>query len=270
VAAPTPKQAAPPESPPSADGHELRMGIMEHLVELRNRLTWAFLAFLIGAVIGFAVAGPVLEYLITPYADLFPETGRQLIVLGPTGAVVTYLRVSLLVGGIVAVPMSTYQIMRFIVPGLTRKEKRYVMLSIPAVAVLFVAGVAFSWFVLMPPAITFLEGFQDGIFAAQWEAGQYITFVTALLFWMGVAFQTPLVFFMLSLLGVVSAGLLIRSWRIAIVISAVAAAFITPTVDPVNMFLVMGPLLVLYLVSIILTMIGWRIGGHHWDWQDER
>jgi len=265
VAAPTPKQA-PPAPPTDADGHELRMSIMGHLVELRNRVTWAFLAFVIGAVIGFAVAGPVLEYLITPYSDLFPETGRELIVLGPTGAIVTYLRVSLLVGGIIAVPMATYQVMAFIVPGLTRKEKRYVMLSVPGVAVLFVAGVAFSWVILMPPAITFLEGFQDGIFAAQWEAGQYITFVTALLFWMGVAFQTPLVFFMLSLLGVVGARALMRSWRIAIVTAAVAAAFITPTVDPVNMGLVMGPLLVLYAFSIVLAAIGWRIGGHHKKW----
>jgi len=270
VAAPTPKQAPAPASPPPDDGHELRMSLIEHLVELRNRLTWAFLAFVIGASIGFVVAGPVLEYLITPYSDLFPETGRELIVLGPTGAIVTYLRVAMLVGGIIAVPMSTYQVMAFIVPGLTRKEKGYVILSIPAVAVLFVAGVGFAWFVLMPPAITFLEGFQDGIFAAQWEAGQYITFVTALLFWMGVAFQTPLVFFMLSLLGIVNAGVLLRSWRIAIVISAVAAAFITPTVDPVNMFLVMGPLLVLYAFSIILTWIGWRIGGHHRSWRSER
>jgi len=85
--------------------------------------------------------------------------------------------------------------------------------------------------------------------------------VTSLLFWMGVAFETPLVFFILSLLGVVTARGLIRGWRIAVIASAVAAAFITPTVDPVNMFLVMGPLLGLYVFSILLVAIGWRLSG---------
>ena len=247
--------------PTEDGGHELRMSFFDHLGELRNRVMWAFIALFVGSVVGFLVAGPVLEQLIRPYADLYPEGGRELITLGPTGAIVAYVRVSILVGGIFAVPVVVYQLLAFIVPGLTRKERRYLLSSIPAVALLFLVGVAFAWLVLTPPAIRFLEGFQDGIFTAQWEAGQYIGFVTSLLFWMGVAFETPLVFFILSLLGVVTARGLIRGWRIAVIASAVAAAFITPTVDPVNMFLVMGPLLGLYVFSILLVAIGWRLSG---------
>ena len=111
----------------------------------------------------------------------------------------------------------------------------------------------------MPPAITFLEGFQEGLFESQWTADQYITFVTSLLFWMGVAFETPLVFFVLALLGFARPGPLMRNWRVAVIGAAVAAAFITPTIDPVNMMLVMGPLMALYAFSILLVFIGRRL-----------
>lgn len=256
--APTPT----PELPPPDDGHELRMSLLEHLLELRDRVMWSMLALIIGAVIGFIFAGQALRFILEPYASLFPESDPgELIVLGPTGAILAYMRVALLIGGVIAVPTATYQLLRFVVPGLTRKERRYVLMAVPAVAVLFVAGVAFTWFILMPPAIRFLKDFQSGIFLARWEAGQYIGFVTSLLFWMGVAFQMPLFFFVLALLGVVRAGTLASQWRIAIVGVAVAAAFITPTVDPMNMFLVMGPLLALYVFSILLAWIGWRMMG---------
>jgi sec-independent protein translocase protein TatC len=134
-----------------------------------------------------------------------------------------------------------------------------VLMSLPAVTLLFLVGTAFSWFILMPPALGFLEGFQQNLFRSEWTADLYLSFVTSLIFWMGVAFETPLVFFVLGLLGLVSAMPLIRNWRVAIVGAAVAAAFITPTVDPVNMALVMGPLLALYLMSIGLVFIARRI-----------
>jgi len=203
----------------------------------------------------------VLEYLIEPYASLYPEGERELIVLGPTGGITVYLRVALLAGGVIAVPMITYQLLLFILPGLTRKERRYVFWSFPAIVGLFVGGVLFAWFILIPPAIHFLEGFQGDIFRPSWAAGQYLGFITSLLFWMGVAFEVPLVFFILAVLGLVEAKTLLRNWRGAVVATAVAAALITPTVDPVNMFLVMGPLLGLYVASIGLVAIGRRIGG---------
>jgi sec-independent protein translocase protein TatC len=235
------------------------MSLLDHLGELRNRFIWSFLSLVAGTAIGLIFAGQIMQVILDPYARLFPDGGRQLIVLGPTGAIGTYLRVALLVGGVITVPTITYQILAFIVPGLTPKERRYVLSSIPAIAVLFVAGVLFCWLILIPPAVRFLAGFQDGIFASEWEAGQYVSFVATLLFWMGIAFQTPLVFFILSLLGVLTASGLSRQWRSAVVLAAVAAALITPTVDPVNMFLVMGPLLALYAISIGLVWIGSQV-----------
>ena len=240
---------------------ELRMGFFQHLEELRRRMFFSLLALLIASAGGVILAQPILKLLIEPYSSLYPD-GQELIVLGPTGAVVAYFRVALLIGGVVAVPVITYEILMFIMPGLTRRERRYVLLAVPAIGLLFLTGALFTWFVLMPPAIAFLESFQSDVFQPEWTAEQYLSFVTSLMFWMGVSFELPLVFFILALLGMVRAGTLIRGWRLAIVGAAVAAAIITPTVDPVNMTLVMAPLLTLYLISVGMVRLGTRIGGH--------
>lgn len=243
------------------EGHELRMSLFEHLEELRKRLFRSVMGLVLGTALGMLIASPVLNYLLGPYRAINPDEAQRLLVLGPTGAVISYFRVALMLGGIVAVPIITYQIMLFVIPGLTKKERRYVLAALPAISGLFLVGVLFAWFVLMPPAIEFLEGFQSDVFQAEWAAPEYLTFVTALLFWMGVAFEMPLVLFILSLLGVVGPRMLIKQWRVAVVGAAAAAAFITPTIDPVNMLLVMGPLLALYTFSIFLVAIGRRISS---------
>lgn len=284
------RSAPPPPDVPDEDilegedGQAARMGFFQHLEELRQRLTRAALALIIGTAIGVAVAEPVLHFLVQPYCEAIASnvieqaqaleaegladgqvivTNRdcRLVSLGPTGSVVAYFRVSLMIGGIIAIPVITYQLLMFILPGLTRRERRMVLLSIPAVTLLFLVGTVFSWFVLMRPALGFLEGFQPTLFRPEWTSDLYLSFVTSLIFWMGVAFETPLVFFVLGLLGVVGVRPLISNWRIAVVGAAVAAALITPTVDPVNMALVMGPLLVLYIFSIVLVFIARRITG---------
>ncbi|MBL8132056.1 MAG: twin-arginine translocase subunit TatC [Anaerolineae bacterium] len=239
------------ENPAGADD-ELHMSLLEHLDELRQRLTKAALGLAAGVVVGFPLASPMLAYLKEPYGDRFQA-------LDPTNPVISYFRVALMIGAILSIPITTYQVMMFVLPGLTPKEKRILFRALPAITGLFIVGALFAWFILIPPALDFLVGFQSDIFVAQWTADGYLGFITALIFWMGVAFETPLIFFVLALMGLVQANTLVRNWRIAIVGSAVAAAFITPTIDPVNMFLVMGPLLTLYLFSIFLVGIGNRI-----------
>lgn len=253
--------ATEPQQEELIDGEALRMGFFEHIGELRQRLTKAMIALVIGTVIGFGLAGPALEILREPYCMIRDTQSCELLIIDPTGTIIVYFRVALMIGGILSIPMVTYQLLMFILPGLTKREKRYVILSIPATTVLFLIGTLFSWFVLMPPALGFLEGFQPTIFEPEWTADLYLSFVTSLVFWMGVAFQTPLVFFLVSLLGLVSAGTLVRQWRIAVIGASVAAALITPTIDPVNMFLVMAPLLTLYALSIVLVFFGRKISG---------
>lgn len=264
-----------PTNPESYDdGHQLRMGFLEHLVELRDRSLRVMIAIIIGTIVGFALTDTVLGILQTPFCDIVSteevtETGEviqtgedcRFQILDPAGNVIVYFRVSLLVGSILSIPYVTYQIMAFIVPGLTRKEQRLILMSIPAITGLFLVGVAFAWYILTPAALEFLNGFLSNRFYTEWTADGYLSFVTSLVFWMGVAFETPLVFFVLALLGIVTAEALAKNWRIAVVGSSIAAAFITPTIDPVNMFLVMGPLLALYVISIGLVFIGSRING---------
>jgi len=259
--APAPQESIPQDG--IDDGHQARMGLFEHLDELRVRVLRGLLALVLATVIGLFFAGNLFELLLEPYCRVASLQDCRLQTLGPTEAVVAYFRVALMAGGVVAVPAITHQILMFVLPGLTRRERTYVLLAIPAIAILFVVGALFAWLILMPPALGFLESFQPTIFKPDWTADLYLSFVTALVFWMGVAFEAPLVFFVLALLGVVRASGLARNWRIAVVAASILAALITPTIDPVNMFLVMGPLLGLYLVSIGLVAIGTRLGGHH-------
>jgi sec-independent protein translocase protein TatC len=263
------QQKTPPPMPSTpadevADGEGARMGFFEHIEELRQRLTRAVLGLLVGVGISLFFTSQLMEYLITPLNQRLVESGQtenliRLQTLGPTEGVVSYFRVALLMGGIIAIPVITYQVLAFILPGLTDRESRFLMWSILPVTILFLVGVAFAWFLMVPAAIDFLQNFQSQIFMAEWTANEYLGFITALVFWMGVAFETPLVFFTLSVMGFVTAGSLIRNWRFAIIGAAVAAAMITPTVDPANMALVMVPLLGLYVLSILLVAIGTRI-----------
>ena len=246
-----PRPVEPPEPDDLPEEEGGRMGLFEHLDELRRRLFRAVIALVIGTIVAIPLTTPILQELQAPY-------GRQFTALGPTDSVVAYFRVALMTGAILSIPITTYQVLMFILPGLTRKEKRYLLTALPAITGLFLIGAVFAWFALIPPALGFLEGFAPTIFKPEWTADLYLSFVTALIFLLLVAFQTPLIFFVLALLGMVTAGALLRQWRIAVVGAAIAAALITPTIDPVNMSLVMGPLLVLYALSILLVAIGRR------------
>ncbi|MEM9950440.1 MAG: twin-arginine translocase subunit TatC [Chloroflexota bacterium] len=254
-------------TPEIRDGHQVRMAFLEHLRELRDRGLRAFIAIMIGTIIGFFFSAQALEFLQGPFCEIAGEInevtgeldGCSFQTLNPTDNIIIFFRVALLIGGILSIPLVTYQVMAFIIPGLTKKEKRIVFMSIPAITILFLVGVWFSWVILIPPALTFLNGFLPDLFNPEWTADGYLSFTTSLIFWMGVAFETPLVFFVLSVVGVVTPQTLMKNWRLAVVGASIAAAMITPTIDPVNMFLVMGPLLALYGMSILLTFVGVRI-----------
>lgn len=254
-AQPKPAPVPPPADEDSPEAHV--MGFMDHLVELRNRLIKAFVGLAVATGISMIFADRILVYLTSPVQ----RENFLLQTLGPTEGVVIYFRVALLAGAILSIPWITWQLWMFIAPGLTRKERRYILLSLPATTVLFLVGVLFSWFILMPAALNFLQSFQSDIFKADWTAAQYVAFVTSLLFWIGVSFEMPLIFFILARLGLVAPRTLRNNWRLAVVGASLAAAMITPTVDPFNMMLVMGPLLALYVLSIVLSTIAYKRSG---------
>jgi sec-independent protein translocase protein TatC len=224
------------------------MSILDHLRELRGRLLKAAVALIVCALVTSVFAGDIIEFLIQPY-------GNKLQTLGPTENVITYFRVALLSGAALAMPVIVYQLLAFVVPGLTRAERRWVYLSVPFTTVLFSMGILFAWYIMVPAAVDFLANFRSDLFLNEWTAREYISFVVSIAFWIGVSFQTPLITFILAKVGLVTPGFLARNWRFAIVIVAVIAAIITPTVDPFNMALLMLPLLALYGLSILLAML---------------
>jgi sec-independent protein translocase protein TatC len=118
-----------------------------------------------------------------------------------------------------------------------------------------VTGVAFAYFVMLPSAIPFLQGFLSDIITQQWAIGEYLSFVTALLFWVGVSFELPLFVFFLAKIGLITAKMHRKNRKYAFLVIAVVAALITPTVDPFNMALVMAPLIVLYELGVILASL---------------
>jgi sec-independent protein translocase protein TatC len=225
------------------------MPLMEHLKELRSRLMWAMVALFITTAISFVFAKQVLVVLIAPMGDSIPQA------LKPTESLGNYMKVALICGVTLAMPMIVYQIGRFLAPGLTKQEKRWLFLLVPGATLCFVLGVAFAYFVMLPTAIPFLQGFMSDIIEQSWAIGEYLSFVTSLLFWIGVAFELPLFVFFLAKLGIVNPEMLAKNRKYAYLGIAVIAAVITPTVDPLNMMLVMGPLIVLYELGVILAKI---------------
>ena len=229
-----------------------RMSIIEHLAELRDRLIKSVLALLVGTVISLAFTPRFLEFLIAPMGD------KQPISLKPTESIIIYFKVALVCGAVLAMPVIIYQILRFVLPGLTNAEKKYLKIIVPGATLLFATGVGFATFVMLPFTIKYLQNFLADIIQPTYSIDYYISFVTTLMFWVGVIFETPLIIAFLARIGIISPQMLSRNRKYAIVLIAILSAMITPTPDPVNMMLVMVPLLVLFEVGVILARILYR------------
>ncbi len=229
--------------------------LMEHLVELRERLIKIALALVVGTVVSLAFTAYLLEMLTTLPTRLGLGGTLTLINQSPTEGISNYFKVALISGITLAMPIIVYQVLRFVLPALTKQEKRYLLLIVPGAAASFVIGVLFAYFFVLRAAIVFLGRFGDRFAMQMWTVETYISFATTLLFWLGLSFELPLVVFFLAKMRFITHRTLVSRWRLAIVIAAVAAAVITPTPDPGTMSLVMMPLLLLYLISVVLAFI---------------
>lgn len=229
-----------------------QMSFLEHLEELRGRLAKSVLALLLASTACFFFAKPILVFLLEPMGD-YPVIAPR-----PTTSIGIFMRIALISGVVLATPVITYQLLMFITPGLTRRERRSLYWIIPGVTLSFLGGAAFAYFVMLPSAIPFLLGFLSDVVQPTWMVDEYIPFVLSLVFWVGVSFETPLLVYFLARLGILSSKQLISGWRVAVVAIAVLSAAITPTPDPFNMMLVMAPLLLLYVLGIFLAWIAQR------------
>ena len=250
--------AAPPEPPseaPQEPSSERYMSVLEHVEELRFRLFVSGIFVIIGLGVSVFFGQDIIDFLKKP-AEARSENELQLQFIEPFELFVTYFRVSLLGGLILGMPMIVYQGLRFVSPGLNPNERWWLYATVFGTFVLFLGGVAFAYYVALPPALDFLLNFGGGEIAEpNIRIGSYVDFVTRLLFWTGVSFQTPLIVMYLSRFGIVSAGQLLRWWRFAVVIAFVVAAIVTPTIDPVTQSLVAGPIIVLYFLGIVLAVL---------------
>ncbi len=225
--------------------------LLEHVEELRRRLIKALLALAVGFIISALFTNQLLEWLARPVGGL-----EKLEAIEVTENLGVFMQVALLGGVLLAMPFIVYQVWRFVTPGLYPHEKRYIYILAPAATLLFIAGAAFAYFVMLPAAVPALLGFAP--IPTRPRPANYISFVTNLMFWVGVSFEMPLFIFFLAKVRLVSPRDLLRNWRVAIFLIALLAALVTPTGDPINMGLVMIPLVVLYVLSILLARAAYR------------
>ena len=232
--------------------------MLQHLGELRRRVFICVVALLVASAVSFVFFERLIEILVKPARDLQLGTGGELIYIEVTELLTTAIKVSLVSGLVLASPVIVYQVVMFVAPGLTGREKRYLFGFMPAVILAFAGGVAFGYYVLTPPALHFLLTFGGDVATPMIRVSNIINLMIRLLFWMGLAFETPLVMYLLAQLGLVTARSLGKFRRYWVVVAFILAAIITPTVDPFNQALVAGPLLVLYEVGILLARIAGR------------
>jgi sec-independent protein translocase protein TatC len=230
---------------------ETSMPLLQHLEKLRKRVFKAFAAVVATTALSFVFADWLVEFFAGPLGGK-----GALVSIDVTENMAIFMRVALLSGFVLGMPVIVYQVIAFVLPGLKPGERAWLLAGVPLASLLFLSGVAFTWFVLIPAAIPFLVNFL-GI-TTQVRPTNYFGFITRLMFWIGIFFEMPLVVFFLAKLKFITARQLLNGWRYAVVGMAAVAGGVTPTIDPVNMGLVMLPLGVLYAVSILLAAVAER------------
>ena len=234
-----------------SDG-EQKLTVLSHLDELRKRLTRSVIAVAIGSIICFAFRDYIINILKLPAGDV------QLQFIEMTEMMGTYMRVSLFGGIALAMPYLVYHAIMFAAPALTRREKKYIYIILPWIALMFVGGIAFGYFILLPPATKFLLTFGSNIATPQIRVGNYIAIITRLLLAIGIVFEMPVVTTFLARIGVIKPKWLSDRRKTAIIVAFILAAIITPTFDPINQSLVAVPLVILYELSIWLAKLVYR------------
>ncbi|MBF8299570.1 MAG: tatC [Dehalococcoidia bacterium] len=216
------------------------MPLMGHLAELRRRLFICAIALALGTAVSFVYRQLLFE--------LLQITG----VIGPT------MKVSLVSGCMLALPVIVFQTIMFLSPGLTGKERRFLLLMLPGVVLFFLMGASFAYFVLVPAVISFLLEFGREIATPIVSVGSYVNTVLGLIFWMGIGFELPFLMYVVARLGIARPGFFSRQRRAWVVIAVVLGAVITPTFDPVNQMIVAVPFIVLYEIGIWLSKLATR------------
>ena len=226
-----------------------KMSFLEHLDEFRKRLIRSLVAVVVGMGIAFLFLNPIWEFIMVPLTELLPA-GAQLVYIEPAEAFLNNLKIALLAGIVIAAPAVMFQVWRFIAPGLYRNEKKFAIPFIVLTTVGFLAGAAFSHYVVFPLMWVYFAGFQNQYMTFTPRLASVFSFYFRMILAMGLVFQMPSLVFFMARMGLVTARFLVKNLKYAVLANFVIAAVITPGGDPMAQALIAGPMCLLYLLSI--------------------
>lgn len=241
---PEPARVPDPEFP-----YEVEMTLMEHLEELRSRLLASVIAVALCIVACFLVVNRIVALLEVP------AQGVSFLQLAPGEYFFVSMKVAAYSGLLLATPFVLYQIARFVLPGLSVKERRLLGPVVLGSSLLFVAGLVFAYYLLIPAALNFFIRYGEGVVDQAWSIDRYFEFVLLLMFSTGLAFQVPILQALLGALGLVTAEQMFKGWRYVVLGSVVAGAVLTPSTDPLTQSLLAGAVTFLYLFGILLVKL---------------
>ena len=226
------------------------MTLIAHLTELRSRLIKSLIAVAVGIVVGYCFIGDIMHYLTLPAGKLY--------YMQPSEAFFTYIKVAIVAGFLLALPVVFYQAWRFFLPALTRKERLVLGLVVPISVLLFFAGLAFSFFLVLPAGIRFFMSFGNGELEALFSINRYFDFVISFVLPFGFVFELPLIITILGKIGILSSRFLGKYQRIVIFLSFILGAIITPTPDIFTQSMIALPMIVLYEVGYLIVRFALR------------
>jgi sec-independent protein translocase protein TatC len=234
-----------------------KMTFLEHLDELRKRLTHVIAYIGIGFVACFYFHKQLYDFLAIPFNQVAPA-GKRLVYTNLTDPFTMYMKVAFVGGIFLTIPFTLYEVWKFIAPGLYRKEKKYVVPFLVSSVFLFLAGGAFCYWIVLPQAYKFLMDFGSS-FDPMVKIDEYFDLTTMMLLGFGLVFEMPVIVAFLSIFGLVSAGFLWRNFKYSVVLIVALAAMLSPTGDAFNLAIWSAPMVLLYIVSIgVAALFGWR------------
>jgi sec-independent protein translocase protein TatC len=245
---PAPIRVTPAAAPDSFPA-EVEMSLVEHLEELRQRVLLSLLAVVVAAAACLALVRPLVRLLEVP------AEGIRFLQLAPGEFLFVSLKVAGYGGLVLALPYVLYQGLSFVLPGLTVRERRLVAPAVAGSAVLFLAGLAFAWWALVPAALRFLVSYGADVVEPIWSIERYLDFVLLLMVATALAFQLPVLQLLLGALGLLRAETMLGAWRWVVLAAALAGAVLTPSTDPITMLLLTGAITALYLVGVGLVAL---------------
>lgn len=249
---PTPKAAGKPAAPEG----EVQLTFMDHLRELRKRLTQALYGIALGMVAVGIWVEKIYHWLMDPVLASLPESARTLQYTSYVEPLMVYLKVALYGGLFAAAPWVLFQLWLFIAPGLYKREKKVVVPFLAFGTILFYGGAAFCYFLVMPAAFPAMAAIaSDAALRPMLTMSETLSLALAMLLGFGIVFELPVVIAFLSMIGLVSADTLAKHRRIAVVLNVIAAAIITPTGDPLNLALMAIPMILFYEIGVIAARI---------------